>query len=597
MAETPKDGNDTGARETGDSVTGGSVTGSAAPDTVVADTLGGVSEESLDGGAASPADDTLETGPEDPDGIGSTDGKSEDGASDHIEGGEGHDTLSDTSSDTPSASPWSTPAAAAPVAAAGAGRAGNPGASDDPSPAGPAKTIPAKSGGGAGRLVVLLILIVLVAGVGYATYPEWRDEAEPYAQMIGISLPEVPGGDNGAGTETAATRDGAAPPAPVTSTPDGTQPEPDRGSASEPAASQPTGSAQTAAPQTAAPQTAAPQTAPPQPDSGVTAEAFDALVERVAVAEAEIDRLSSAPAPSGGGAEAADSGLADRVESLENKLTALNDEMAIVRQGLGNADDTDGVSEAATALTGRLADLDARLSALEEASDAPEVTEQDLTAVSDRIDATAQAVGEDNAELTARLDALAAAQQDLSDRLSQGRGVQEKAAAFLLASNLLAASVNESGGFSAELDAVEAAALDQPAVADALATLRDHAAGVPSVADLRARFPAVAASVIDASIVGADDGMVGTALTRIAALVTLRRTETDDGDAIDAIVNRAEAAANAGDLPAAVEALSALDGDPAKVATPWVTEAKARIAVNGAVRTLQSRALATLSGG
>lgn len=592
MAETPKDGNDTGARETGDSVTGGSVTGSAAPDTVVADTLGGVSEESLDGGAASPADDTLETGPEDPDGIGSTDGKSEDGASDHIEGGEGHDTLSDTSSDTPSASPWSTPAAAAPVAAGAAGRAGNPGASDDPSPAGPAKTIPAKSGGGAGRLVVLLILIVLVAGVGYATYPEWRDEAEPYAQMIGISLPEVPGRDDGAGTETAATRDGAAPPAPVTSAPDGTQPEPDRGSASEPAASQPTGSAQTAAPQTASP-----QTAPPQPDSGVTAEAFDALVERVAVAEAEIDRLSSAPAPSGGGAEAADSGLADRVASLENKLTALSDEMAIVRQGLGNADDTDGVSEAATALTGRLADLDARLSALEEASDAPEVTEQDLTAVSDRIDATAQAVGENNAEMTARLDALAAAQQDLSDRLSQGRGVQEKAAAFLLASNLLAASANESGGFSAELDAVEAAALDQPAVADALATLRDHAAGVPSVADLRARFPAVAASVIDASIVGADDGMVGTALTRIAALVTLRRTETDDGDAIDAIVNRAEAAANAGDLPAAVEALSALDGDPAKVATPWVTEAKARIAVNGAVRTLQSRALATLSGG
>lgn len=587
MAETPKDGNKTGAGETGAGETGDSVTGSAAPDTVVADTLGGVAEDSMDGGAASPADDTLETGPEALDGVGASDGKREDGASDHIEGGEGQDTLSDTSSDTtPSASPWSTSAAAAPVAAGAAGRADNPGASDDPSPAGPAKTIPAKSGGGAGRLVVLLILVVLVAGVGYATYPEWRDEAEPYARMIGVSLPELPGGGDGGGTETAATPDNAAPSAPVTSAPDSTQAEANRGASSEPAASQPT-----------AQQPTAPQPAASQPASGVTAEAFDALVERVAAAEAEIDRLSSAPAPSGGDAEAADSGLADRVASLENKLTALSDEMAIVRQGHGNADDTDGVSEAATALTGRLADLDARLSALEEASDAPEVTEQDLTAVSDRLDAAAQAASDGNAELTARLDALTAAQKDLSDRLSQGRGVQEKAAAFLLASNLLAASTNESGGFSAELDAVEAAALDQPAVADALATLRDHAAGVPSVADLRARFPAVAASVIDASIVGADDGMVGTALTRIAELVTLRRTETDDGDAIDAIVNRAEAAANAGDLPAAVEALSALDGDPAKVATPWITEAKARIAVNGAVRTLQSRALATLSGG
>ena len=82
-----------------------------------------------------------------------------------------------------------------------------------------------------------------------------------------------------------------------------------------------------------------------------------------------------------------------------------------------------------------------------------------------------------------------------------------------------------------------------------------------------------------------------------AALVTLRRTETADGDDIDAIVNRAEAAANAGDLPGAVAALGALDGDPAKVAQPWIAEAQARIAVDRAVRSLQSRALATLSGG
>lgn len=546
MAETPKSGNETDANESGASESGAGA------------------RDSLEGGAASPADDALETGPGGGDDGLSADSLSGGASSDHIEGGEGRDSLSDGESDAAPASPWSSASSASGATSAGETSTDASAANETPDPA-PVR--PAKSGGGIGRLVVFLILVVLIAGAGYATYPQWRDDAQPYAEMVGFSLPPVPG----APAEVADGSTDTAPAAPAVSVPDTTQPQ-ESADASEPSRTEPS----------------------PPPASSVSTTEFEALAERVSAAEAEIERLSAAPAPSA--PSAADPALMDRIDALEGKLTALGDEMAIVREGLGTADDTDGVSEVASSLTDRLADLDARLSALEQRPETPAVSPQDLTGLSDRLEAAAQAAREGDAEIAARLDALAAAQADLSERLSQGRDVQEKAGAFLLASNLLAAASSESGGFSAELDAVAAAALDQPEVATAIATLRDHAGGVPSTADLRSRFPSVAASVIDASIVGADEGVIGTALTRIASLVTLRRTETDDGDAIDAIVNRAEAAANAGDLPAAVEALSALDGDPATVAAPWIAEAQARIAVNGAVRTLQSRALATLSG-
>ncbi|MDF1792340.1 MAG: mitofilin family membrane protein [Thalassobaculaceae bacterium] len=563
MAETPKDENK--ISET--------VAGAPGHDSVAADAAVSASEDSLDGGAAPEAADALADSPETV-----SDSVSIADAGDHIEGGEGHDGLAASRTDSSSISPWSS-----------AAKTDIPPESPDPTSA-PA----AKSGGGAGRLVVFLILIVLVAGVGYATYPEWREEAVPYAEMIGVSLPEVP-----------AEVDADIPPPAVAGAADG-------GSAS--ASSTAKAPAAESPAQTTATEAAPAPTAPADPaaasvagdlstggptagDPAVSGAAFQALAERVAAAETEIERLSSRPAPATtNGASADTAEMSDRVTTLETRLSALGDEMAIVRQGLGAADDTDGIAEVASGLTGRLAALDTRLSALETKVGAPAVTPQDVSALATRIDGLAQETESGTSDLTARIEALAASQKALAERLAEGRNVQERAGAFLLATNLLAAAATDSGTYSAELDAVESAALDQPEVAAAIAALKSHAGGVPSVADLRSRFPAVAASVIDASIVGADDGVVGTALTRIAALVTLRRTETAEGDDIDAIVNRAEAAANAGDLPAAVEALSALDGDPAKVAAPWIAEAKARIAVNGAVRALQARALATLSG-
>lgn len=532
MAETPKAENETGA----------TVTGGEGADTISAATA-------IHDRAAGAGEDTLAVGSDSVSGV---------AASSATDGGEGQDSVTGGSASELGAttSPW--------AASSDSIKGGDTVASDPVETPEPAPARPSSAGGGATRLVVFLILIVLVGGVGYATYPEWRDEAVPYAEMIGVTLPPAPN-----------EVDPDAPPTPPTATADTkteTTPTPTQPAATETAST---------------------------PAAGVPEQDFAALAERVTALEAEIQRLSEAPASITPAVSAGDNeGLSERIASLENRFTALSDEMAIVRQGLGSAEDTEGVSAVASDLSGRLSALDNRLTSLEKQEAAPPpVSPDDLAALRGRLEDLQKTSEGGDADLIARLDSLAATQKDLADRLAQGRNKQEQAGAFLLAANLLAAASNDSGAYSAELDAVETAALDQPEIAEAIATLRSHEGGVPSEADLRSRFPSVAASVIDASIVGASDDVVGTALTRIASLVTLRRTETEGGNDIDAIVNRAEAAANAGDLPGAVSALGALDGDPAKVAQPWIAEAEARISVDRSVRTLQSRALATLSGG
>jgi len=549
MAETPKDETRTGKTDS--------------PIPALAETL--------EGGAAPVADDTISGGDETASGddaAGST-SVSAGSARDHVTGGAGND---DLSSDPIPGRPWSSTASGgASAASASASATGG----DDPAPSGRPTAKPeakATGKGGASRVVVPLILVILVIGVAYATYPDWRERAAPYAAAVGIDLPAL----------TAEESDVAdAQPAPAAPEDDG-----------------PSTAASAAADQSAPAPTPAPAPAPTPPaDPAASAEAVEALAVRLSAAEAAIAELSARPA----GAPAASpddlSALDDRLAALEQRLTGLGDEMAILREGIAAGDSADGIAVATSALGDRLADLDTRMSALEQAEPAPAASPADLAALATRLDALATSLDSSAGDLGGRLDALAAAQQTIADRQSQGRSAQERAGAFLLAANLLAATASGSGDFSAELNAVEAATAGTAAAQEPVAALKDHAGGVPSRTDLRVRFPSVAAAIIDASIVGADDGVVGTALTRIASLVTLRRTETAEGDAIDAIVNRAEAAADAGDLTAAVEALAALDGDPAKVAEPWLAQARARIAVDGAVHALQSQAIATVSGG
>jgi hypothetical protein len=170
--------------------------------------------------------------------------------------------------------------------------------------------------------------------------------------------------------------------------------------------------------------------------------------------------------------------------------------------------------------------------------------------------------------------------------------------AAALTAGQLAQALKGSGPFSAELDAVKPFAKDDAGMAAAVAALAPRAAdGVPTVSELRARFPAVAEAVdrADARVEG--EGWFEKAFNRLSALVTIRRTgETAvAAGGTDAALAGAERALAAGDLAAAVQAVEALEPPAANAAAGWLGDARARLTAERLLATLQARAISLLA--
>lgn len=523
--------------------------------------------ETPKGDTASPSGDPGPTRPEDaqpehlapgdvlPDDLPSgDDAKSSDAAGDTIAGDTGADSLTaESAHPDPADGPWK--------AAAGGG--GTPPVAAEPRPA------------GLRRMVIGVFLVVLVAGGAYASYPMWRSEIEPVARSLGIELPVVR-------TSEAPTPKPA--PAPV---------PPVRTEAPAPAD-------QTRA----ADKTPTPVPAPPASvaNPSVSGE-IDRLADRLGALGQRLAAIEAKPAePAADAATVAR--MESRIDEMSQSLTAVTDEMAIVREGLATSGGGEGLGPMAAQLSERLQGLSDRMQALEEAPSAPAVAPERLdalqgrvAALSDSIDQEVRKSAEDLLRLETRLSSIEGRLDQIAKALESTRSGRERAGAFLLAANQLAATTATSAGFAIELEALRTAAPANAEISATLDALAGHSSGVPSLAVLRDRFARTAAGAVDASVVGSGEGLIGQALTRVASLVTIRRTATGSGDGLDAALVQAETALAAGDLAAAIAALKPLDGDPAKAVAPWLADAEARAAVDAAVRLLQARALAGVAGG
>jgi len=524
--------------------------------------------------------------------------------------------------------------AAGETASPASDRVAEPAAGDRPATA----TAPAR-GGGLRRTLILVILVALVAGGGYASYPMWRAEVEPLARQLGIALPPV---------QTARAPEAAEPAAPPKA------PESAKAPAAKPSAPvsgtpvSGTGSQTASTPAPSPAPVPAPAKAPTPPvavsdpalagDIDRLADRMSAMEERLAALESRPAAEPKAPEPPKADAAALDA-LTARVDEMAQTLTAATDEVAIVREGLASSGGGEGLGPMAEKLSERLQGLTDRIEALETAPAKPAVAPEridglqagldeakaqrsalqtgldelkaqrsELRAGLDRqqaridevagsVAAAAKADADARAALESRLAELQTRVDGLAGALDSTRSGRERAGAFLLAANQLAAAAAGSGGFAPELEALRAATPADDAVTQALETLRGHAGGVPSLAVLRLRFDGVASAAVRASIIGRSDGVVGQALNRIASLVTVRRTDVTEGDSLDALLVQAETALAAGDVAAALASMKKLDGEPARAAAAWISDAEARAAVDAAVRTLQSKALADVAGG
>ena len=226
------------------------------------------------------------------------------------------------------------------------------------------------------------------------------------------------------------------------------------------------------------------------------------------------------------------------------------------------------------------------------------------------LEARAQSPAEgDVAELRQQLAQASRNASELAARLDTvEKGTRERTArdttdaAMIMGLLQMRGAVQTGRPFAAEYEAFAALARRHPEITEAVAPLAEPAqTGVASPAVLAKRLRELAGGIAGAGrpVPPPDPGSPGWAeatLTRLRGLVTIRRVEGAKPGAAETAVNAAELALAGGDLAAAVAALDKLTGASADAAAPWLRMARQRLAVDAALRRLETLVTARLGG-
>lgn len=156
-------------------------------------------------------------------------------------------------------------------------------------------------------------------------------------------------------------------------------------------------------------------------------------------------------------------------------------------------------------------------------------------------------------------------------------------------------AVEQGSSFAGALDGVhrllDKTTLPEPANT-ALLTLDAHKnEGVASALALRDRFAGKIDDIIDAEAAPADASWWDRTLARLESMVTVRPTGDVQGKDAPAVVARAEASLNRGDVDKAVTELQGLSPNAALAAADWLQQAQTRQSVLAAVDTLETALL------
>jgi hypothetical protein len=323
-----------------------------------------------------------------------------------------------------------------------------------------------------------------------------------------------------------------------------------------------------------------------------------ATEQRLAQLDQRIQQIANRPATpvppamGGAGADGAPSAFERRIAEIEQRLQ--QGAAPGAAPGVGSPD-----------LERRFAELEQRLQAPAPNGAAGGQSADEVRQLSRRVDQIAQSVQQVQAgggQLSALAQELAQLRERtaaLAEQVARRRDDETRAQALALAAAQVRAAVQTSGPYRTEVEALKAFEPQDPRLVQAMGALDAHAAtGVPTAARLAERFGQISGDIVRAGSVGEDGSWTDRALSRVTSLVSIRRpAEQAEGDGASAIVSRAEARLDEGDLAAAVEELSGLQGPALETAGPWLADARARLAVDEAAATLTGAALSRLSGG
>lgn len=190
---------------------------------------------------------------------------------------------------------------------------------------------------------------------------------------------------------------------------------------------------------------------------------------------------------------------------------------------------------------------------------------------------------------------LAAMRAMLAEELARIEAVQAKA----LADQTSLQSQTRSAAFLAATARLAAQATAGADMREALQTLRDlnttippeletHSGGVASQANLTARFPDVARATLDRAIeLAAEQGQITGLQAFVQKQLGARSLAPRPGDDADAVLARAEAELNAGNLKAAIAEVRALQSLGVAPLDAWLGDAETHITVQQAIAALE----------
>jgi uroporphyrinogen-III synthase len=339
-----------------------------------------------------------------------------------------------------------------------------------------------------------------------------------------------------------------------------------------------------------------------QPTEAALLEALDRLASEPVVVPAKEAAPAPQPMPAAPAAPAAPSA---------SRGVLLSFVVALVASGLGAggvlywqanfAAPTLGAPSPAVVLDPRVAVLDRRLTQIEQRPAAASVA-VDLTPLQTRLE-TLEGRATVDPGTQAALAAMMAENRRLAGELAriqaeverlQGGAVEQTAdraavrrAEFRLAVGQLRDAAMAGRPFAAELALVREMAGDGRRVEDFAALTRGAGSGVETRDALARRFPALANAMVAAARTGDISGRWGELLERLQGLLSIRRVGEIAGDDAGARVARAEVAAAAGDLGAA---LAAFEGAQSAAwlapARAWIETARLRLGIEREIASL-----------
>jgi hypothetical protein len=337
--------------------------------------------------------------------------------------------------------------------------------------------------------------------------------------------------------------------------------------------------------------------------------------------EERLAKLEAAPAPPGDNAALAAldtrikdlekrpveapadlSGLADRVGQLETSFKTLAE---AAEQG-GSVPDAaalaEQIGEAERRLQGK---IDTTLAEAELATSATmQALQNEIGALRAKLGALAEAelgsagdaasLEPEVQALTERIAKLESALPDLASAIDK-EAADAKSAALAIAFANLRASVAEGRTFAAELQTLQALSPK----ADDLGALPAHAGkGIPTLPALARDFTAAKDAALAPASPPPDASILDGLLASAQSLVKIRRVdEAATGDSPGAVLARAEALLDKGDLAGSVKEVEALDGAPRAAFADWLDQARARLGADDNVKRLEGLLLVSVGGG